>query len=301
MNKKYLVIIVLILLIVGAIAFFVNKSTSSNSSSSSSSSSIDWRDFRDVAMRESSEETLASLLQEFGSSDVAPVVKIEGKSLIYTGDISYKGYASVVALQDEDITKIVINSLGGEVYWGMKLGEVVYENQWDVQVREDCYSSCANYIFPAGKNKIINENALVGWHGSAHQEDELAKNKDLSSKDLFLKILVTELERAIKQQGLAIPDVEIKAMIQETVSDELGRDKIRKDNETAFYTKIGVNGEVAIYGHKPENYPRTQNFSGWTFSIMDMEKFNIKNVSYEGDVYPNEEKLPKLGLIKLAY
>lgn len=70
---------------------------------------------------------------------------------------------------------MVISSGGGEINAGMKMGYWVFDNQIDVVVNGMCMSSCANYIFPAGHRKIINNGSIVAWHGSALQESGMSE------------------------------------------------------------------------------------------------------------------------------
>ena len=60
------------------------------------------------------------------------------------------------------------------------IGEWVFDHQLDVIVDELCFSSCANYIFTAGKNKIIGKDAIVGWHGSEQQDLFIAAGHGVS-------------------------------------------------------------------------------------------------------------------------
>lgn len=62
-----------------------------------------------------------------------------------------------------------ITSGGGNVHLGMDLGEWVYTNGLDVHVVKGCASSCANYIFTAGRNKLLDPDSVLFWHGGAYQ------------------------------------------------------------------------------------------------------------------------------------
>jgi hypothetical protein len=61
---------------------------------------------------------------------------------------------------------LIIRSSGGEVEAGIALGNWVHENAIDVVVRDYCLSSCANYVFTAGRRKVIEKGAVVAWHGN---------------------------------------------------------------------------------------------------------------------------------------
>ena len=104
-------------------------------------------------------------------------ISVEGSIISFVGSIeseTYRNFLYAVRGQEDQITAIQINSGGGITDQGMLIGEWVFDHDIDVIVEELCFSSCANYIFPAGKNKIIEEDAIVGWHGSEQQDPFIA-------------------------------------------------------------------------------------------------------------------------------
>ena len=108
--------------------------------------------------------------------DYAPnpaIITVEGTTISFVGDIesqTYRDFLYAVRGKEDQITTIRINSGGGITEQGMQIGEWVFDHKIDVIVDEICFSSCANYIFTAGKNKIIEKDAIVGWHGSEQQD-----------------------------------------------------------------------------------------------------------------------------------
>ena len=51
----------------------------------------------------------------------------------------------------------------------MMIGHWIYDRNMDAVVDDLCFSFCANYIFTSGRNKVIREDSIVGWHGSPQQ------------------------------------------------------------------------------------------------------------------------------------
>ena len=49
-----------------------------------------------------------------------------------------------------------------------------------VEVDVICFSSCADYVFPAGRARVIRADAFVGWHGNERQFDVLAARTGVS-------------------------------------------------------------------------------------------------------------------------
>ena len=79
----------------------------------------------------------------------------------------------------EKVERLVVNSQGGDMFSAMAIGLLVKKNNMDVEVRDICASSCANYIFPSGKRKFLNESSIVGYHGGMLQENMVSQIEQL--------------------------------------------------------------------------------------------------------------------------
>jgi hypothetical protein len=89
-----------------------------------------------------------------------------------------------IAPRSQPITTLEITSTGGDVEAAIDLGEFIFNNQLSVYIPELCLSSCANYLFTAGKEKIITPNTVLGWHGGALQKN-LKSNSNLTERQLL--------------------------------------------------------------------------------------------------------------------
>ena len=176
-----------------------------------------------------------------GEGENAVDVHIEGNSIVYDGPMAASGVETAKEIYTDNIDRLIINSQGGEINIGMDLGEWVYDKGLDVEIRNIAFSSAANYVFTAGKNKYLHKDSMVGWHGGVTQDN---KNHPILS---FL----------------------MKKYIEEG-----------KARETEFFNKIGVDQESTVYGLRPEfdKYSEEEGYVGWTYSLSAMEKLGIKNV-----------------------
>lgn len=99
----------------------------------------------------------------------------EGDRIVYRGSMSGQAIeevAGLLAQHGDTVEWLDIESPGGEVMWGLDLGDLVLEHELGVRViNKGCHSTCANYVFTAGHPRVIEEGALVTWHGSALQRD----------------------------------------------------------------------------------------------------------------------------------
>ena len=204
-------------------------------------------------------------------------IVLRGSTLYFRGDIDIASYQQFQKITSENrgaIDTLWINSPGGNTDEGKSMGHWIYDNEIDVVVDALCFSSCANYIFTAARNKLIKKDALVGWHGSDQQDEYIARAEG-KTLDAYLR----EVYAPLAEPGYSFET--FKAGILDDAA-----------KERAFLTKIGVNADVMLYGLLPANFARytTGEYGGWTFSIEDMSKFGIDNVSHEGGgAYPSAQ------------
>ncbi len=218
-------------------------------------------------------------------------ITVEGSTISFVGDIepaeTYRDFLFAVRGKEGQITAIRINSPGGDTDEGMLIGEWIFDHEIDVIVDEICFSSCANYIFTAGKNKIIEEDAIVGWHGSEQQDEFMAAGYGLSLEELYRRNY-----DEMKEWGELPPSLTKEEFIQSIVN----ADMYDVENEPDFLEKIGVHLYLMVYGMLPGQFDyyitEQTEFGGWTFSIEDMAKFGVDNVTYQGEGdYPSEKAL----------
>ncbi|MFC4728190.1 hypothetical protein [Coralloluteibacterium thermophilus] len=116
-------------------------------------------------------------------------VEVDGDTLVYRGPIEAWGFEQAHALLEMDvgIRRLAIASGGGSIEIGMLLGALVRDHGLDVRIlAPGCYSSCANYVFPAGRRKTIDPGAVVAWHGSAIQERWDVPDEHEEALELYL-------------------------------------------------------------------------------------------------------------------
>ncbi len=225
-------------------------------------------------------------------------VQIDGPNLVFEGFIGMDSYAEFLRISREhqnEITTIVVDSGGGYTEEARKIGTWIHEHQIDVVVENLCFSSCANYIFTAAINKTIKADSIVGWHGSEQQDEHIARGLGISLEEMHSRNYCewapdwgeTPTEKGRKEYAEHTLEFEPASVAQ----------------EQEFLDRIGVNVDALVYGFLPAQFDadynhETHHVSGWTFSIEDMEKFGIDNVTYEGDGdYPSDEAIAEYGVI----
>ncbi|MDC8758831.1 hypothetical protein [Janthinobacterium fluminis] len=98
---------------------------------------------------------------------------------------------------------IRVKSGGGNTEAGMLLGRFIREKNLDIQVDEICASSCANYLFPAARRKIIPAGAILALHGTAYTTS-LADDKRMREMLLDAGLPSSGIETEVEDLRLAL-------------------------------------------------------------------------------------------------
>ena len=136
-------------------------------------------------------------------------------------------------------SKVLLKSSGGDVEAAIEIANIIRSRGMDVEVIGECFSSCANYLFPAGKNKVISGSGIVAWHGNVNH---LLYLHNTGKKPIDPKNLVA----VIKQAEL----------------------------ESAYFESIGVNQFICWFGKIQPFSVKHYYF----LSVRDMERFGLRNV-----------------------
>ena len=209
------------------------------------------------------------------STDANPMVKIEGDTLTYIGGINAAGLTALSdAVRDlprGQVTKMLVNSGGGDTKPGIFIGSIVADLKPDLTIEVGCFSSCANFIAPAAASITIRENAFLGWHGNDRGFQIVADQLGLTLRDHM---------RTMVAGGAADSGTDIEAWLDEAVPNL----EALIVEEAALYDRIGLaNDTFAVCGVGPRFDDR---LSGaqlvWGFSLADMARLGLPPVRYEG-------------------
>jgi hypothetical protein len=208
------------------------------------------------------------------STDPNPIVRIDGDTLTYIGGINAAGLTALSeAVRDlprGQVTKMVVNSGGGDTKPGIFIGSIVADLKPDLTIEVGCFSSCANFIAPAAASITIGENAFLGWHGNDRGFQIVADQLGLTLREHL---------RASVAGGASDPSIDIDAWLDEAVPTL----EALMVEEAALYARIGIADTFAVCGVGPRFEDRlTGDQLGWGFSIADMARLGLPPVRYEG-------------------
>lgn len=178
-------------------------------------------------------------------------VQRQGNAIVYRGAITEQANKQVQRLLAEhaDVQWLEIESGGGAIGLGMDLGDIVLTHSLNVRViGRLCASSCANYVFPAGKRREISAGSVLMWHGSTLQDD--FQNFDFEAFE--------------RQFGREVPAAEREAMLARFSSEH--------QRQQQMYARFGIDPRITVFGQD------VNCDCMWALSIADMAAFGLRDV-----------------------
>jgi len=202
------------------------------------------------------------------------LVRVQGDTLYYTGNLSKASSAAfdaaVAGVGRGQLTRLVISSGGGDTVEGRHVGRWVRDRALVVEVDVICFSSCADYVFPAGRARVIRADAFVGWHGNERQFDVLAARTGVSVADQLATVPPADVAPGPRA-----------AFVQEALRSFA----VTQKDEAEFYASLGLNDAFAAcaVGDVLEKRPGYAGQIGWGFSLADMARLGLANTVYLGE------------------
>jgi hypothetical protein len=188
------------------------------------------------------------------ATEEAYLIEREGSIVRFRGSISRVSATSLAqVLADTDVEEIWVESDGGDVEAGQEMGRLIRDRALRVVVTGACISSCANYLFTAGKTRVIRPGAFVVWHGSTFQKDGREFDQCGRTRSSL--------------DGLSWTQEEIRD--RKTDSEGVAR---RQREDASFFASIGIDEYITRVGQEPR-------FIGnFTLSPSDMALFGVVGV-----------------------
>jgi hypothetical protein len=175
--------------------------------------------------------------------------------LEYIGSVDSDANQRLFALYEKlakKPTTLSIRSLGGDTNPGMELGAWVHAHKLNVRVMEFCFSSCANYVFPAALKKTVSNFAMVGYHGGPGGPLNIELDDALSATER--KAFLDNIEKLRVQNGR---------------------------REAEFYKTIGVRTDLSTLGQGDQYkayYDKHPDAVGWTYSLDDFTRLGVRDI-----------------------
>jgi hypothetical protein len=211
------------------------------------------------------------------STDLRIVTKVRLTEccIEYQGLITSEANDGVYDLYEEawpKPTTILIESNGGGAAAAMRLANWMLDHEMDVRVDTYCYSSCANYIFLAGRNKLLAPHASLMWHGGVMQPIDRPELEHLLD-DMLGALEPDAREAVLAERPRALLLEQLEASRLELIA-----------RETRFFDRIGVDERITLLGHlfERELLSHDHDYSGWDLSLEDLEKLGVRGIEVIG-------------------
>lgn len=203
-------------------------------------------------------------------------VRLSDCCIEYQGLITTEANDGVRELYQEASPKpttVIIESPGGSAGAAMQLGHWMLDHELDVRVDTFCYSSCANYVFPAGRNKLLGSHASLMWHGG------VAQPMDRLKLEHVLDDMLGSLDEQTRAEVLGERSRE--QLLEDLEASRL--DLIAR--EAQFFQRVGVDPRLTVLGHlfEHELLADDHDYDGWDLSLSDLDKLGVHGIQVTGE------------------
>jgi hypothetical protein len=193
---------------------------------------------------------------------------------------------------------VVENSEGGNGLAALAIGILLHRHHWDVEIADLCASSCAIFIFPAGKTKYLTSQSMLLFHGGPHQENMLERmaaiDRDLAVNGVPAQSVVLghkEKEGVVEFNPDRTPaDEEVLKFLSlnnvSTYVEGLTRFRIASDQ---FYQEVGVNPLLGTYGQigSYEAIYKSYKHYGFIYRLDSLRRLGVGNIELkDGEWHP---------------
>jgi hypothetical protein len=198
-------------------------------------------------------------LSPLAHADEATLI-VDGPTLLYFGKISQEANQRLFDAYRShkgEIRWLAIKSKGGSVEDGLELGKWVHVQGLGIKVYEYCLSSCANYVFPAAREKLVSSFAVIAYHGGACSSH-------------FDRSALTQHQAGMNKAEIRKDNEDFDAYLAQQC-----------EKERSFYKGIKVRDDLATLGQSPEYetlFEKSPTALGWTYSQSAFEKLGVRDI-----------------------
>jgi hypothetical protein len=223
-------------------------------------------------------------------------------TLTLTGDINSDTFVEardcLIRSAASRKTFVVKSSRGGNGFAALALGILIHRHHWDVEVVDFCASSCANWIFPAGKTKYLNSRSVLLFHGGPHQAnllemvDKLDRRSAANGAPLDSVVLGHEGKEAVvssSPDSSAADRAVLEFLSINNVSTRIEQTRQFTNASDQFYRELGINPLLPTYGQLGRYEPlyESYKYGGFIYRLDSLRRLGIRGIELkEGEWHP---------------
>lgn len=201
-------------------------------------------------------------------------------------------------------TFLVKYSGGGSWESALALGILIHRHGWNVEVVDLCASSCANFIFPAGKTKYLHGDSMLLFHGGPHQKNLLAQMIAMEIDQTLMvdgaPIKTTDPDTR-RTEGYPIFDAEGAAdrlkvrefLSVKDVTDVVDLVAKMRSVSDQFYEELGINLLLPGYGQLGRYEPTYMSgkYGGFIYRLDSLRRLGVTNIELkDGEWHPERHR-----------
>ncbi|WP_371192815.1 hypothetical protein [Glaciecola sp. SC05] len=236
--------------------------------------------------------------------------------IAYRGMISTEGFTALKQVYENRrqknnirVTTINIDSRGGNSLAALEMAEWILKEELNVLVSRRCFSACANFVFLAGKTKILFDHSELVWHGSATEQRgidagvnrgmrlQISKLDDEQLLASLHEMFEINLANVHKQFPNVTREEYAEHFIEEIRNSDLdfhnsvilARDI---DRLSAFYARIGVDPMIANYGFDQIENSKEALPSEFYYSLEDLARMGVTNIHLRDGKWEPRYRIP---------
>jgi hypothetical protein len=229
-------------------------------------------------------------------------------TLTLTGDISpeifFAAKDCLVNSSAKEKTFVVTQSGGGNWESALALGILIHRHGWNVEVVDLCASSCANFIFPAGRVKYLHRNALLLFHGGPHQQNlsDQVRTLEADQASAVTNVPVTakdpgraRMEGRANVDDQSAPRLKVREFLSITDVSSAADLLTKLTNASdRFYEELGVNLQLPTFGQTGRYEPtyKAYKYNGFTYRLDSLRRLGINNIELkDGEWHPERNRM----------
>jgi hypothetical protein len=209
-------------------------------------------------------------------------------------------------------TFVVKASGGGDAFAALALGMLIHQQGWDVEVVDYCASSCAIFIFPAGKTKYLHRHSMLLFHGGPYQRNllDMAEAFDQAAKTKGAPAESVTLGRVNQEGTFSFTPGKSKAH-QEVIeflsmtSDPTAAQLLAEMRSASdqFYGALGVNPLLSTHGQVGayELLYKSDKYGGFTYPLESLRRLGIRNIELKDGEWQPQRNPVYQGVYEVTY
>lgn len=224
--------------------------------------------------------SIATCFLLFCNYACAQEIKIyrDGEILHFEGQINHSSAQVLVEHLRNGVKHLHISSIGGDAEAALYIGKEMRQVRASLTVTRFCYSSCANYLFLSAEKKVLETNAILGFHGGFFKEIEPE----------MLKLLPEKLSQLLQRDQEHFQALKIDRGIF-----KISYDLTRPDRKSVIYSLSTPRGVQEFQSEKEAVLALEELKSRGQDAEL---KFEDRGISESKVYFPSENTLRKFGV-----